>query len=198
ARAQTPLRALQTIRHTRVAKPQTPRESNKAKEVTMNAVLMFTVIGTVSLALAVDVAVCNSNSKEDYQMKPEKRNPWHPADAKGFQNDKTYSNGPSNTPECSAGLAPTGSDDGIADSVSRLFKPPPSTHAVVLKVRATIALRGLPLPEVVFVAAEKHPKALRNLAAKAQALADQLANIGSFAVSDRDGNQFILVGVDDE
>jgi hypothetical protein len=27
-------------------------------------------------------------------MKTEKRNPWHPADAKGFQDDKTYVNDP--------------------------------------------------------------------------------------------------------
>jgi len=119
--------------------------------------------------------------------------------ARGISKWQTNSDGAPFTPEDDESLGYRQcSADGIAYSVARLFKPPPSTHAVVLKVRATIALRGLPLPEVVFVAPEQHPKALRNLAAKVQALADQLANIGSFAVSDRDGNQFILVGVTDD
>jgi len=59
-------------------------------------------------------------------------------------------------------------------------------------------LRGLPLPEVVFVSPEPHPESLLALTAKVQALADQLANLGSFAVCDRDGRTCVLVGVTDE
>src|SRR5262249_32739655 len=112
---------------------------------------------------------CNRVHNEGgYQMKTEKRNPWHPADAKGFQDDKTYVNAVPFTLEPDAGLAYRQcSDDGIAVDVSRLGKPL-SIQAVILKVRAHIAARGLPLPECIFISPENHPEALMDLASKVQ------------------------------
>src|SRR5262249_27237240 len=121
-------------------------------------------------------------------MKTVKQTPGVQARAEGKSKWEAYAEGEPYKPERDGSLGYRQcSDDGIADCVSRLCNPPPSTHAVVLKVRANIALRGLPLPEVVFISPERHPEALMDLAAKVQQLADQLANLGSFAVCTRDG-----------
>jgi hypothetical protein len=123
-------------------------------------------------------------------MKTTKRNPWHPAGAKGFQVAKTNFDDASLNLNLAERLAKNLPADDIAVDLS--------THAVILKVRACIALRGLPLPEVVFVSPESHPEALMDLTAKVQALADELANIGSFAVCSRNGESCVLVGVTDD
>src|SRR6516225_9484706 len=90
-------------------------------------------------------------------MKTDKQTPGTCHRAEGKSKWQTNSDGDPYTPEGEVRLGYRQcSDDGIADSVSRLLEPP-STHAVILKVRACIALRGLPLPEVVFVSPEPHP-----------------------------------------
>jgi hypothetical protein len=89
------------------------------------------------------------------------------------------------------------SDDVIADCVARLCKPL-STQAVILKVRAHIAARNLPLPEIIFISPERHPAALMDLAAKVKELADQCANLGSFCVCDPRGDTYLISGVTDE
>jgi hypothetical protein len=84
------------------------------------------------------------------------------------------------------------------DCVSRLFKPTLSTQAVILKVRVDIARRGRPLPEIIFISPEHHPEALMRLVVKVRELADQLANLGSFAVCDRNGDSYVIAGVNEE
>ena len=131
-------------------------------------------------------------------MKTEKRNPWHPAGAKEFQNDKTYSNDPSSTLERDAGLVyPQRDDDEVFDGISRLYNLPP-TLGVIFKVKADIARRGRSMPEVVFVAPSHRPEALIDLVRKVRALADELANLGSFVVCDRTGDSYIIAGVNEE
>jgi len=121
------------------------------------------------------------------------------ARARGISKWQTNSDGEPYKPERDESLGYRQcSDDGIADCVSRLCNPPPSTHAVVLKVRANIALRGLPLPEVIFISPERHPEALMDLAAKVQQLANQLANLGSFAVCTRDGKYCMTMSNEEE
>ena len=131
-------------------------------------------------------------------MKSDKRNPWHPAGAKGFQNNKTYSNAPSNTPKPDAGLVyPQRDDDEMFGGVARLYNPPP-TLGVIFKVKADIARRGRSMPEVVFIAPDHHPEILIDLVRKVRALADELANLGSFVVCDRTGDSYIIAGVNEE
>src|SRR5262249_36577564 len=89
------------------------------------------------------------------------------------------------------------SDDRIADGVSHLFKPL-STQAVILKVRADIARRGLQLPEIIFISPKRHPGALMDLATKVKELADQCANLGSFCVCDPRGDTYLISGVTED
>ena len=85
------------------------------------------------------------------------------------------------------------------DCVSRLFKPQlPNTLAVIFKVKADIARRGLSMPEVVFIAPDHHPEALMKLVVKARELADQLANLGLYVVCSRTGDSYIIAGVNEE
>lgn len=89
----------------------------------------------------------------------------------------------------------TGSDDDeIAVDVSCLLKPSLSTQAVILKVRADIAARGLPLPECIFISAEHHNDAssMKPLVDKIEELTTQFANLGMFAVCNPDGGLYVL------
>ena len=118
--------------------------------------------------------------------------------ARGISKWQTNSDGDAYTPEGDASLDYRQcSDDGIADLAARLCKPPP-TLGVIFKVKADIARRGLSLPEVVFVAPDHHPETLMDLVRKVRALADELANLGSFVVCDRTGDSYIIAGVNEE
>jgi hypothetical protein len=96
-----------------------------------------------------------AQTKEVSQMKRQKITPGTLARAEGSKWQTNFNDAPDKL-NLAERLGSTGSDnDEIADSVSRLFKPL-STQAVILKVRADIAQRCLPLPESVFISSEHH------------------------------------------
>jgi len=128
-------------------------------------------------------------------MKSANRTPGALAGTGGKSKWQTLDGAPF-TPELEASLGSYGQgDEKIFGSVER---EPPNTLSVIFRVKADIARRGRPMPEVVFIAPDHRPETVKNLARKVRALADELANLGSFVVCDRTGDSYIIAGVNEE
>ena len=126
-------------------------------------------------------------------MKPTKQTPGTLARAEGKSRWQTNFDENFSNLKFAAGQLPADDDD----CVSRLFKPL-STQAVILKVRAHIAARNLPLPEIIFISSNPDRASMMKLVEGIHRLADQLNNLGSFCVCDPNGDRYVLAGVTDD